>query len=292
MLATRLWMGSLLIVLAVGMLFLDNRFFVPVFPFLWLFQTFVTLIGCVELILLLGPGRRPQVLTSIAGVLVMSAVNWFANQEVYYGLRIDLMFSPWSGVFGCFVALVLAVFIWEMALYQEDGRSLERIGLTLLILVYLGLLPCFFAQTRWLFASPARGSVALALAIFVPKGCDIGAYFTGRLLGRHRLTPVLSPKKTWEGAVGGLVLAVLVAIALDRWLTLGILKHRLDVEIAFGLSVGAAGMLGDLAESLIKRDCRRKDASGVVPGFGGILDVLDAVIFAAPISYLWMVWLV
>ena len=78
-------------------------------------------------------------------------------------------------------------------------------GLTQPVLVYLGLLPCFLPQIRWLFASPERGSVALALAIFVPKGCDIGAYFTGRLLGRHPLTPVLSPKKTWEGAVGGLV---------------------------------------------------------------------------------------
>ena len=64
------------------------------------------------------------------------------------------------------------------------------------------------------------------------------------------------------------------------------MKHRLDLEIAFGVSVGAAGMIGDLAESLIKRECRRKDASQVVPGFGGVLDVLDAVIFAAPLSYL------
>src|SRR5205807_9869851 len=82
---------------------------------------------------------------------------------------------------------------------------------------YLGLLPSFLIQLRWLQdPSPEAGVVAVALAIFVPKCCDIGAYFTGRLLGRHRMTPVLSPKKTGEGAAGGLLTAVGVAIALDR----------------------------------------------------------------------------
>jgi len=281
MLTTRLWMGSLLAALTAGMLVLDNHL-APAFPFLWLFQMFLSLIGCVELILLLGPGRRPQIMTSLAGVLIMVSSNWATHA---------LLDSPWSGVLGCFVGLVLAVFIWEMALFQEEGRCVERMGLTLLILVYLGLLPCFFAQIRWLFTTePERGSIALALAIFVPKGCDIGAYFTGRLFGRHPLTPVLSPKKTWEGAIGGLIFAVLVAIGLDRWSAIGVLRHSLMLEIGFGISVGFAGMLGDLAESLMKRDCRRKDASQVVPGFGGVLDVVDAVIFAAPLAYVWMRW--
>ena len=106
-----------------------------------------------------------------------------------------------------------------VCLPTRDGRSsgsrvtsVTRIALTLFIAAYLGLLPSFLAQLRWLTGRAgrghSRGTLALALAIFVPKCCDIGAYFTGRLLGRHRMTPVLSPKKTWEGFAGGLAAAV------------------------------------------------------------------------------------
>jgi phosphatidate cytidylyltransferase len=135
-------------------------------------------------------------------------------------------------------------------------------------------------------ADPQKGAVALALAIFVPKCCDIGAYFAGRFLGRHPMTPVLSPKKTWEGAVGGLLAAVGAAVAIDRFDP--VVAGGWPGEIGFGLTVGVAGMLGDLAESLVKRDCRSKDASQSVPGFGGLLDVIDSVIFAAPVAWLWM----
>jgi phosphatidate cytidylyltransferase len=149
------------------------------------------------------------------------------------------------------------------------------------------VLPSFLAQVRWLGPSSTDGMMALVLAIFVPKSCDIGAYATGRMLGRHPMTPVLSPKKTWEGAAGGLVLAVAVAVALDRLSPSTMLHHDLAIEIGFGVSMGIAGMLGDLAESLIKRDCLQKDASQVVPGFGGVLDVVDALLFAGPVAYLW-----
>src|SRR5262249_34252678 len=111
------------------------------------------------------------------------------------------------------------------------------------------------------------------------------------LLGRHRMTPVLSPKKTWEGAAGGIAAAAATAIGLDRFGPAPVLHNALWAEIGFGVTVGAAGMLGDLAESLIKRDCRQKDASQAVPGFGGVLDVVDAVLFAAPVAYAWFHWL-
>jgi phosphatidate cytidylyltransferase len=153
---------------------------------------------------------------------------------------------------------------------------------------YLGFLPCFFAQLRWLTPDAQVNSVGLALAAFVPKCCDIGAYSAGRLFGQHRMTPTLSPKKTWEGALGGLATAALVAIVIDRLGPAALLRHELGWEIGFGLTVGLAGMLGDLAESLIKRDCQSKDAGAAVPGFGGVLDVVDAILFAAPVSYLWL----
>jgi phosphatidate cytidylyltransferase len=145
------------------------------------------------------------------------------------------------------------------------------------------------------------------MAMFVPKCGDIAAYFTGRFFGRHRMTPALSPKKTWEGFAGGLVGAAAAAVALD-WFHLdkeavvhGDLPRLFSAHpvmiggawtaLGFGVTVGLAGVFGDLAESLIKRDCRRKDAAQTVPGFGGVLDVVDSVLFAAPVAYLWLRWL-
>ena len=200
--------------------------------------------------------RRPQVVVSIGGTLLLCSINWLAHW-------LPLDSSPWKLILECFTALVLVTLIWETVLYRASKQCLERIGLTLLILVYVGLLPCFFAQLRWL--DRGRANTALALAIFVPKACDIGAYLSGRWLGRHLMTPILSPKKTWEGAIGGLVTAVLVAIGIDRLGSPNVLNHNLVLEIALGLTVGGAGMLGDLAESLIKRDSGKKDASHWCP---------------------------
>jgi phosphatidate cytidylyltransferase len=280
MLTTRLWMGTFLIALVTGVVIFDHHF-APVFPCLWLFQTGLALIGTIELIDLLGPGRRPQLLTSFVGVVLLNTMNWVPH---WLGFA-----DPWASVFGCFVMLILVVFLWEMATFQESGRSMERMGLTLLIIFYLGVLPFFLAQLRWLDPlNVLKGNVAVAMAIFVPKSCDIGAYVVGRLLGKHRMTPVLSPKKTWEGAIGGLASAALFTIGIDQLGPAQVLRGNVFYEIAFGVSVGALGMLGDLAESLIKRDCRQKDASQVVPGFGGVLDVVDAVIFSAPLTFLWL----
>ena len=99
------------------------------------------------------------------------------------------------------------------------------------------------------------------------------------------MTPVLSPKKTWEGLAGGLALAMVAAFGINR--AGGGLSDL--SALGFGLAVGGAGVLGDLAESLIKRDCQKKDASAVMPGFGGVLDVVDAVLFAAPVAYWWFI---
>ena len=99
------------------------------------------------------------------------------------------------------------------------------------------------------------------------------------------MAPVLSPKKTWEGAAGGMAAAVAAAIGINRF---GPILSGIAAEVGFGITVGFAAMLGDLAESLIKRDCGRKDASQAVPGFGGVLDILDSILFAAPVAYCWL----
>lgn len=280
MLKTRLWMGAVLILLALGVLVLDQRF-APWYPFLFLILLAAGYLGGRELLGLLANWPRPRAGFTLLALLLLLGGNWVRPEGV----------APWSVAAGLFAAAVLGAFLVEMYHYSGPGDSVVRVALAVWVLAYLGLLPWFFAQLRWLpdpagYAGIPRGTIALALAVFVPKGCDIGAYTVGRLIGRHRLTPLLSPKKTWEGAFGGLATAALFAVGLSRlcpapeW---GIRK-----AVGFGLTVGLAGLLGDLAESLVKRDGQKKDASQTLPGFGGVLDVIDAILFAAPVAYLWL----
>jgi len=282
MLRTRLWVGTLLILLAGGGLIVD-QWFAPFYPLLFVLVLGLALAAGVELVHLPSAARRPCPWLCYGGLAALVASNWLAHVPPTAGLGL----GPWPWVVGAFTALVLAAFLVEMATFQQPGTSLLRIALAVWLVAYLGLLPSFLVQLRWFGTSGTDGLMALFLAIFVPKCCDIGAYFTGRLLGRHLLTPVLSPRKTWEGAAGGLVVAAGAAVALDQLGPAKLLHHRWGVEIAFGVALGVAGMLGDLAESLLKRDCQRKDASQAVPGFGGVLDVVDAVLFAGPVAYLW-----
>lgn len=282
MLQTRLWMGAILIALTIGMLVGDHHF-APWFPFLLAFQLILSLAACREFVALLGKARSPQAGLAYLGVTTLVLANWLQNLPACRPIF-------WTILTGILAGFVIGIFLYEMVTFTEPGRSVERMALTWLIIAYLGLLPCFFAQIRWLPSDDQANSVRLALAAFVPKCCDIGAYFTGRLIGKHKMTPTLSPKKTWEGAVGGLITAALASIAIDRLApsAMPVLHANLVWEIGFGLSVGVAGMLGDLAESLIKRDCQSKDASAAVPGFGGVLDVVDAILYSAPVSFLWL----
>jgi phosphatidate cytidylyltransferase len=217
--------------------------------------------------------------------------NWVPHVPFARSQAAGLEAEPWAWIAGCLTAVVLAAFLAEMVLFRVPGESITRISLTTWVAAYLGLLPSFLVQLRWLNDSERgsgsrRATAALALAIFVPKCCDIGAYFTGRFLGKHKMSPVLSPKKTWEGLVGGLALAVVAAIVIDQ--LGGVVHGGVAMAAGLGLALGMAGALGDLAESLIKRDCEHKDASNALPGFGGILDVVDSVLFAAPVAYWWM----
>lgn len=281
MLQTRLLIGACLIALAIAVLVFDQP---PQFPFLFILFMLLGIGATVELLNLLSPEIRPPRVPCVIAVLAILAANWLVP------IGCHTLGTSQESVLTIFVAAVLGAFVLEMALFQKPGSSVIRVAIGVWILTYLGLLPSFLAQLRWLQgphdSSSHYGEIALALAIFIPKFCDIGAYFTGRLFGRHPMVPVLSPKKTKEGLIGGLVVAGVTALIVHRQVKL--FSGGDWAALGFGVSVGLAGVLGDLAESLIKRDCGRKDASTVVPGFGGVLDVIDSIIFAAPVAYWWL----
>lgn len=291
MIRTRVLVGVLLALSAGGVLVGDTQLAqrgFAWFPFLFAFLMLAGLLGARELIRLFPPLFRPRGPLLVAGVLLLIAANWYPILR--HESRPEPA-APWALLVFTFVAVMIAAFLVEMRRYKgESCAAVPRLGLTVLSLAYLGLLPCFFVQVRFLTPDAYVTAVMLALVIFVPKCNDVGAFFTGTFLGRHKMTPALSPKKTWEGFAGGMLTGGVIGV-VGWWLAPDIFPRGGAAEaFAFGLVVGLAGVLGDLAESLVKRDCATKDASQRIPGFGGVLDVVDSVLFAAPVAYLWVTW--
>jgi phosphatidate cytidylyltransferase len=274
---TRIIIGNLLAAFTIALL-IGDRYLHPWFPILFVALAFIGVVATRELLSLFPADIRPDALLTAGGVLLVMVANW-----------VPLLHPavPWSlAVLAAFVTVLLAAILLEMASFREPGGIVPRLGLVVFAAAYMGLLGSVFAQLRWVTPDPYRSSWLLALAIFIPKGADTGAYFAGKAFGRHKMSPVLSPKKTWEGLVGGLAWSAATAAGFD-YLAGGLFGAGIVEAVAFGVVVGAVGVLGDLAESLIKRDGGAKDAANRIPEFGGLLDVVDSVLFAAPAAYLW-----
>ena len=186
------------------------------------------------------------------------------------------------------VALVL-VLVAEMLEYEEPGGHVARISLAVFAICYVGLAMSFVVLLR-LFHSNAWGMAALVSLAFVVKVSDTGAYAFGKLCGRHPMSRRLSPHKTVEGAAGGILVAAVAAILFFDWILPWIVPTAASIpwwrSALFGIIIAVVGMVGDLAESLIKRDVGRKDSSAWLRGLGGVLDVLDSVMIAAPFAFL------
>jgi phosphatidate cytidylyltransferase len=186
---------------------------------------------------------------------------------------------------GGYAALVLVATFFGLMVYQvaKDGLVgvMANVGGGLLALIYLGLLGTFAVAVRVDF-----GVWVLLMYVWVVKAADIGAFTVGSLFGRHKLVPKISPGKTWEGLFGAVGLAAVVSVLWGR--LCGIMS--VPWALVFGIVFAVIGQLGDLAESMLKRDAQVKDASDRVPGFGGVLDVLDSPLAAAPWAYLFFLF--
>jgi len=187
-----------------------------------------------------------------------------------------------SVLIGCFVLSL----VWHIRGAQVQG-AVSAAGATALSAIYLGLLPGFFPLMRH------RHSAWLVLGVLlITKAADIGAYAAGKAAGRHKLIPWLSPGKTWEGLCGGIALSMLVAAGF-AWLS-GRFSDELQTPAyspihaaLFGAVLAIVGLVGDLTMSLFKRDAGLKDSGAMLPGMGGILDVLDSPLLAGPAAF-WM----
>jgi len=286
MLRWRIPLGALLIIVLVGLCWLDHSANIPG---VWLVPVALLLavMAGAEVVYLSAAGRmRPlSWVIHVSNVLIVASA-WIPVAWLGYESRYNIGGLGWP-----MLALTLGVmlaFLGEMARYKKPGGATANLAMAIFGMVYVGVMLAFVVQLRLVF-----GVAALASLVIVVKLGDIGAYAAGSLFGRHKMATILSPGKTIEGAAGAVLFATIGAWATFKWLVPWLaVTSPSDATgscygwLIFGLLVAIAGIFGDLAESLIKRDFGCKDSSRWIPGFGGVMDILDSVLLAAPVAYL------
>ncbi|MCK4417245.1 MAG: phosphatidate cytidylyltransferase [Candidatus Latescibacteria bacterium] len=213
-------------------------------------------------------GWRPQ---RILGTLVALAISW----EFFFFRGEYTEFVP--------AGAVLLVLLFELC-RRDSGSALANAGSTLLGIFYVGWLSSFLLLLRTAPSQADSGSLTILVLLSI-WGADTAAYFVGRGFGKHRLFTRISPKKSVEGAIGGIVGALAVVFAGSQTFV-PMLSTANCLALSFIIGIGS--QLGDLIESLLKRDAGVKDSSQIIPGHGGVLDRFDSVFCALPLVYVYL----
>jgi phosphatidate cytidylyltransferase len=262
---TRVVSGAVLLAIAVAVVW-----FAPPLVFLIVAEILLA-IACYEL----------AGLTAASGLAIPFAASSFAavlTCASFTGLGI----AGWSAISLDVVLLASVLLMGVVALLGWRGGhdALTRMGVGLLPALYLGLPIGSMVAVR-----ESRGREALFLMMLTVVVSDIAQYYAGRALGKRPLAPAISPKKTIEGAFGGYVSGAAFLAVLGAWWLPAV---PLAVRVVLGVAVVTFGIAGDLFESMLKRGARVKDSSAIIPGHGGVLDRIDALLFAAPVYYVFL----
>ena len=256
-----------------------------VFAVLWFFRTN----GAIVVIV----GTSVLTLRELYRMMAAAGNAPFSGLGLVFGGLITL--APWTEArYGIaahpLLALAAVVFSIRMLVERPPEKRVEALSSTLFGLVYISVLMQYLVRIATPLpgdAVSADGRLVLCLwVVAVAKFCDVGALLSGLAWGRHPMAPLTSPKKTWEGAAGGVLVATGVG-ALVAWLGRGVLPASLTPLRAALLAapVAAVAIVSDLVESVIKRRAALKDSGGGVPGIGGIFDLSDSLILAAPVAF-------
>lgn len=216
------------------------------------------------------PAKTAGVLSS-AIILLLHALHLVGALQSWAWL--------WAPVF-------LFVFLcWTLLYDRHQGQPLEVMALHCVVWIYVLLPFMLYMRAAYLFEGSYHYYIALGFLLLLWAN-DTGAYFVGKALGKNKLFPRISPGKTWEGAIGGGVLSMFVALGLSSAF------QSLSVEQWVGMSflITVGGIYGDLTESMIKRSLGVKDSGKLIPGHGGFLDRFDGLLLAAPLVAAWLYW--
>ena len=296
MLRWRLLLGTVMIAALVGLCWLDWHAAQPGIVLLPL-AVVLSLAAAGELLAMFRrKGQEPLAWTVYGGTLLV--VLAAAAPLVERPMPTDAVIGGlgWLAI-GLVAALLLAA-VGEMRGYDGSRHTTVNLSLAVFAVLYAGGLMGFLVQLRMVEVGGGGegvqqgrwGMVALVSLVATVKMSDIGQYTAGRLFGRHKLAPRISPGKTWQGVAGGFLFACVAAWFVLAWcaprMAGALASESLVRTILYALALAAAGMVGDLLESLLKRNAGVKDSSTWLPGFGGVLDLLDSLLAAAPVAYL------
>ncbi|MCK4993650.1 MAG: phosphatidate cytidylyltransferase [Candidatus Omnitrophica bacterium] len=201
---------------------------------------------------------------------------------IFIPLSIYFRFEPTKGWELLFIVTSTLIFFVLQFIRKDSSQAIVGISTTLFGIFYVSWFFSFLIKIRFL----PHGTLLVAFLLLVTKMGDVGAYLIGKSMGKNTLIPRISPKKTLEGSIGGLGFSLGAAIISKLYLPFISIFHLL----AMGVLLGFLAQLGDLCESLIKRDCQVKDSGAHLPGLGGILDIIDSIIFATPIFYYYLLY--
>ena len=185
--------------------------------------------------------------------------------------------ATWVALDVVLLTAVIALGALSLPRWRGGADALPQVAASVLPLLYLGLPVGSLIAVR-----ETRGPEGLFLLMLTVMVSDSAQYYTGRLFGRRPLAPAISPKKTIEGAIGGFIFGTLVLAVVGHWWLPSV---PLAIRVVLGAAIVALGIAGDLFESMLKRSAGVKDSSQLIPGHGGVLDRIDALLFAAPIYY-------
>lgn len=180
-------------------------------------------------------------------------------------------------------SILTSVLLFIASLYRKSPKPFHDIGYTLLGVVY-GTLPFLFFIGLGFTSGTFVASIPMGFLIILWSN-DTGAYLTGRFFGRTKLFERISPNKTWEGFIGGVLIALLISLSFPLFWSQGLSRVEWGI---IAVIVGVFGTLGDLVESMLKRSLGIKDSGNILPGHGGILDRFDGLLIAAPLVYLFL----
>jgi phosphatidate cytidylyltransferase len=289
MLGWRLLLGPVLIAALMGLFWLDAKCGEAA-PVLAGLASALALRSTWELIQLLRVRFQPQFTVTACCVCAVVASNWLWLILPQTPAAPAAFIARLGPVMLVYSLAVVGLFVSGLARYTAPGKTVETLGSELLVLTYVGVFVSLTVQLRW---ANGAGYLPLSSLIVATKCGDTAAYFTGRLLGKTKLCPLISPGKTRAGAWGAVVGAAVGSVGWFKLAGPGLFGAQPEAWYwiaLYGLILGLTGLIGDLAESLIKRDVGQKDSAPLLPGFGGLLDLLDSILFAGPVAYL--LWLV
>jgi phosphatidate cytidylyltransferase len=195
---------------------------------------------------------------------------------VHFGGELVLVFS----LLGAFIRLVVVP--------EAHRAPITTAALTLLGLLYVPFLFNFVALLAFLPGDTEQNRFLLIYLLAVTKFSDVGAYVVGSLIGKHKMIPRISPGKTWEGFAGAILTSLAISVGLNRLMGSHIVAISLTDSIILGLLLPLVSVVGDLAESVVKRDASIKDSGHTIPGIGGALDLIDSILFTAPVLYFYL----